>query len=400
MAGSSALRLTSGVLLFVGLARFMGSTQFGVLMTWFAIAGLCALPVNFGLSLFFLREASRDHDRGASLLNQVLGLKLLIFIVILTLICIASLFLEIPAKVLLPLFIMFAAESFTEIFCAQLRVLGRYSIETKFVSKQSILQFAIVAAFAIFDASPNTIALAFAISRLISMWVALSTVTAINTKTPSPAFANAYQTIRRSISYFADFGFQSSLVQVDVVLLSAFSGPTAVGIYQAGMKIAHGLSQLISIMVNVALPHISQKLIKEQLDGRLSFRVYGIFLLAGLFVSIPIYTTASWLGPLMYGPTYVGLPDIFRILAIFLIIRFVGAAAGVLLIASGEQVKRASVMAIALLVLILSSATLAPAHGALGVAIAMCIAYAFISISLGTILFFRIRNIKNVDRKP
>lgn len=391
MAGSTGLRLASGLFLFVVLARVMGAAQFGILMTWFSVGALCALPSNFGLSLFFLREASRSEDRGADLIDHIFGLKICIVIGTAFLMAIASFAPQVNIQLLWPLFFMNAFESFTDIFCAQLRVYGAYHLETAFVTKQAFLQFVIVAGIALTLQTPVSIALGFAISRLISLCVAAFEVRQVSGKLPKPIFSETTHIAKKSVGYFADFGFQSALIQVDVVLLSIFSGTTAVGVYQAGMRIVHGVSQLITVMVNVLLPRLSRQLLKEKLGWQVSGKIVGVFVFAGLCFGTPLYFGADLIAPLLYGTAFPSLPSVLKVLALFLLVRFSGAAAGVLLIASGEQTRRAIVMALALCVLCATAAYLMPHFGAVGAALAMCITYLFIAACLSGVLILRFK---------
>jgi O-antigen/teichoic acid export membrane protein len=398
MAGSTGLRLASGLLLFVVLAREMQIEQFGLLMTWFAIAALCAIPANFGLALFLLREGSRAEDRGTLLLNQIIGLKIFIIGVTSTAILMASFALPINTWLLWPLLFTHTAEAFTELFCAQLRILGHYNLETKFVTKQAVFQLIIVGAFGLTNSSPTFVALGFLLSRLVTIVFATQAIRNVTGAIPIPSFMHIGLIAKRASAYFADFGVQSTLVQIDVVLLSYFSGSASVAIYQAGMKIVQGLSQLITIIVNVILPRLSRNLINRPLGWKETGQVTALFLVAGLTLSTPMYLGSKLISSLLYGAKFPSLPPVLELLALFLLIRFIGAAAGILLIASGEQKLRATIMSIALLVLYLAGSYFMPAYGAQGAALAMSITYAFIAISLSFIVILRVRFTHNTPQ--
>lgn len=382
MMGSTALRLASGMFVFIVLARVMGVDNFGILMTWFAVAALCALPTNFGLSVYLLREAVRSEARCNRLLNQALGLKVLICSATVLLLILASFSHVVNASVLWPLFLMHSAESFTDLLCAQMRVSGAYAQETNFVTKQAVLQFLVVSLVAVINNSPSFIAWGFAVSRVVSLFVAKGVVTVLINDALWPQFKGSGQVARGAMHYFVDFGVQSTLIQIDIVLLGYFSGPTAVGIYQAGMRIVHGLSQLISVLVNVLLPRLSRNLIGQRLNLAIAGKVSAVFMFAGLTLGFTLYETAQPVTHSLYGYSFRALVPVLQLLALFLFIRFVGAAAGVLLIANGNQGIRALTMLLGLLVLCVAGYYLMPEGGAFGAAQAMCVTYAFIALSL------------------
>lgn len=392
MAGSTALRLASGLLLFVVLARVLGVAEFGRLMMWFAIAALIALPTNFGLSVYLLREVPLSADRGASLLVDAVVLKVMIASVTLTALAGVSLVTDIDTMLLWPLALTHLVDTFTDLLCAQLRAGGAFSVETRFVTRQSLLQFLIIALVAWSAPFAAAVAWSFLASRIISLMLAISVVARhLPSGWPKPRLTSAWALLRKARAYFADFGVQSSLIQVDVVLLGHFAGATAVGLYQAAMRVGHGISQAISVLVNVLLPRLSKRSATQAITWRPALLVTGVFSLLGGSVALPLYFGADFFAAVLYGDGYSGLPQIFQVVALFLFIRFLGAAAGVLLIACGDQGRRAIVMLLAVLLLGLLSAYCMPRFGAIGAVVAMCGTYAFIAISFALLVVLRLR---------
>lgn len=393
MAGSTALRLLSGLILFVVLARVLGVSEFGNLTMWFAVAALLALPTNFGLSIYLLREVPLSDDRGATLMVDALLLKGFIACLTLSILALAPVAIDFDARILWPLAITHLVDSFTELLCAQLRAGNAFKAETNFVTRQAIVQFVIVCLVAWGWPSSECVAWAFAFSRAVSLLIiSFGVRNEFNDVVlPKPQILRAFKLMRRARSYFADFGVQSTLIQIDVILLGHFAGPTAVGIYQAAMRVAHGVSQAITVLVNVALPRLSRRLIHRPLDTDLALKVLGIFFIAGTTVSFPLYVAADFFANLLYGDGYVGVSAVFKIIAVFLLIRFTGAAAGVLLIATGDQGKRAVVMLLAIICLGALSVFYMPRFGAVGAAIAMSVTYAVIALALSLLVVLRIR---------
>lgn len=393
MAGSTSLRLLAGLILFVLLARIVGATDFGRLMMWFAVGALASLPCNYGLSIYLLREVPRTADRGVQLLSDALLLKLAISALTLFVLILVGFALPADRWILLLLVAMHLIESFTDLLCAYLRAGGAFSAETRFVTRQAIVQFVIVASVAWFSPTVMSIAAAFAASRAVSVVLAVLTVKAhLNVRLAPSTWPRARVLLRGAHAYFVDFGVQSTLVQIDVVMLAHFAGAAAVGLYQAGMRLAHGISQAITIGVNVALPRLSKESERGGVGTKRVLQVFGVFGAAGACVSVPIYCLAPQIASLLFGKSFAGLDGVLRVIAIFLFIRFLGAAAGVLLIALGDQRSRATVMVGAVASLATLAVLLMPSGGAVGAAQAMTITYVLIALALTTILIVRLKN--------
>lgn len=397
MAGSTGLRLLSGVVLFVVLARLLGVSDFGNLMMWFAIAGLLSLPTHFGLSTYLLREVPISDDQGASILVDAFLLKGIIACGTVCIVVLTSYLVDFDSRLLWPLVFMHFIESFTELLCVHLRTSGAFKTETRFVTRQAVAQFVVIGLIAWFYPSAEPVAWAFALSRVVSLIIAIRVASRefSGVVFPKPDVARSLKLMSSARAYFADFGVQSTLIQIDVVLLGHLAGAAAVGLYQAAMRFAHGISQVITVLVNVVLPRLSHCLVGQQLDARLSLKVFAAFFVAGVSVSLPLYIFADSLSYLLYGSNYAGVSKVFEVIAMFLLIRFAGAAAGVLLIAVGDQGRRAVVMLLAVICLGLFSCYFMPRLGAVGAAAAMTGTYLVIATTLTVLVFLRMRGARD-----
>lgn len=400
MTGSTGFRLLSGVLLFVLLARMLGANTFGVLMAHFSAAYIIALPVNFGLSIYVLREVPISKDGGQEVIRDAVSFKIIVSILILALMLITRIFYEFNLILLALLYIMHATESFTDLFCAHIRSKGNFDIETKFASKQALIQFSIISISSIVLRDLNSIAISFLLSRLISLgliWQKLSAQADL--RKLNVTFLSCKTIAKKSSAYFADFGIQSTLIQIDVVLLNYFSGYTAVGLYQAAIRIAHGVSQAITILVNVLLPTLSKKYDSTELNTRGAAKVGMLFLVAGITLASPVYFLSDFLSVRIFGASYNGLSDILELVAMFIVIRFAGAGGGLLLIASGNQSARATIMFFGLLGLLIASWFFMPAFGARGAVLAMMTSYTIIALLTWSVFFYSLyRSVKNASK--
>jgi O-antigen/teichoic acid export membrane protein len=397
MAASTGLRLASGLLVFVFLARQLGVEAFGQRMIGMAVAGIVAMPCNYGLTFFLLNRGPRCDDGGFETLERLLGLKLILFLICLAIMVPVLSFMPVLPAVAFELLVMHVAESFTELLCVRMRVIGSFGKETKFVSAQACIQFFVVFIFALAFANPVGIAGGFMASRLIGLVVALFYLRPLHSAIPVPKIAGAKDLLREARPFFLDFSSQSALTQLDSVLLGYYSSGLAVGLYQAGMKLIQGVSQAISIMVNVALPKLAVMSERQQITRQVVTSTMGLFAATGLILAAPFYFFPTWLASTAFGSSFAGLGPILAWMALFLVVRFTAAASGMLLVALNEQGSRATVMAIAVVILVLASSIFMPRYGAVGAVFSMLAAYTFILISLSTIMLRK--SVKNTSKE-
>lgn len=393
MTATTGLRLGSGVALTVVLARVMGVDNFGQLMSWFAVGALLAVPVNYGLGPMLLREAVHQADGGLVLYRDSLGLMLAISIVITAIALPVGSYFHAPVALMAAMMLTHFIESFIQLNSALLRAQDKYIEETKFATIQAGLQFCIVLLASMAYPDPLVVALGFLASRIASVSIlTLITKKHLNSNL-APRFTRLSQSVRSGFHYFLDYGLFSTMQYIDVVLLKILAGPTAVGLYQAGMKVAGGINQLINIFVNATLPTLSKRLSGTKLSLAHVLQSVSLYGTLGFILTLPLLLFPEWISATLFGPNFQGLDNVMQILGIFVIVRFIGSGSGVVLVAIGDQQMRSVIMFIGLLALITASYVLMQDQGAEGAAKAVVIAYSVIAILLTALLLSRVGKI-------
>ncbi len=380
----------------VVLARQMGVQDFGLLMGWFAVGGLFAIPVNYGLGPLILREAVHQADRGALLLQNIIGLKLAISLPIMLGAALYGGVVHAPVGIMIAMLLTHVIDSYIDLFSCMLRSHGQYSAETRFATLQAALQFVVVFCGVMTSTDPLVVAAAFLFSRLLSLALLVRTMRTSLQASLRPVFSNLRSTASMGFHYFVDNGIQSSLQYVDVVLLKIFAGPVAVGNYQAGMKIVIGLTQAINILVNATLPALSKQLAGKTLEWRPAIKSVILYGGVGAILSLPLFLFSDWISNVLYGHDFSELPATLQLLAGFLFLRFVGAGSGIVLVAIGDQRVRSLAMALGLVVLVAASAVLMPRFGAEGAAFSMIATYGTVAMLLLLTLLHRVGNTARV----
>lgn len=393
MGSTTGLRLLSGMALSVILARAMGVEGFGTLMGWFAVGGLFSLPVNYGMGPLILREAVRQDDQGQLLLRQALGLKVVIAVPVLMAAFAYGWWTDGPLLVLAVLLLTHMVDSCVDLFGSVLRANGHYATETVFATFQAVAQFGVIVAAVLVSTATLAVAGAFLLSRFMPLFLAVWAIRKKTGMTVRPCFRNVSGMAKLGFHYFVDNGLQTAIQFVDVVLLKALAGPVAVGNYQAGMKVVVGITQVINILVNATLPGLSRELVKTPVRWKhfwVSILSYGAI---GALLSVPLFVFSQELAHLLFGLQFQDLPIVMKLLAIFLIVRFLSAGSGVLLAALGHQQIRSFAMLIGAIVLVTISQYLMRYYGAQGAALSVAVAYGVIGTILTIVLAVHVHRV-------
>lgn len=176
---------------------------------------------------------------------------------------------------------------------------------------------------------------------------------------------------------------QFLLLRVDTLLIQAFAGSVAVGVYSVAYPMAEALV-MISVAVNlVLLPRIA----RASMHRKDVLKVAGVTFMASISCSAIISVLAPSLVPTLFGTDF---RDAVVLLWILLPgVTLLNFARVIQTYFSGEKRFAPSILcsAAALVVLILLSMRLVPDHGSVGGAIAAAISYLVFAIAM-TIIFF------------
>ncbi len=386
MALSTALRLLTGVVIFILMARMWGPEKFGSFMYWFTITSLLGLIVDYGFGQQLMREIGHDKERTSELMAGVLMAKLL-----LTLILVVSLVVMtltpwgLHQDVLLFWVLMGTCivSSFAEVFNSVFRGLGKYHEETFIAAWVNAVNFGLVMGLLALDCGVVDVAIGFLASRLLFLLLAIRTFIRIVPAGCIKSTATVSCGIKKLISglpFAAETGFTNFQSQADTLIVQHFLGAGAVGIYQAGLRLMQGANTFAQVLSNVYLPPMA----KNAANGRelkiLADRLFIQMLMLGVAALLIFGFGANSITHLLYGNRYNDLVPIMPWFGLLLLVRYIAASHGVTLSAVGLQSSRVIAISISLLALIVASSFLIPHFGLLGMLYASITAVVCLSI--------------------
>lgn len=350
-------RLLVGLLLFLLLARLWGPQTFGTFAFVFSVCALLMLVVDFGFSLYLMREVAATPARAGALLAQSLRAKLVLCLPLLVLAGVAWLAVgsaTLPPALFSALLISALLMSFVDFLAAPLRALGRYDLETGLVTAGNAVQFLLAGGVAWAGGNVLPVALAMILSRAIFMVVAWQLLRHVLPGVPWRAGGEGVRSTLRSVwPYGVDGMLTTAWSQLDIVAVRLMLGVQAAGLYTAGQKIVQGVSSLAPVVGNVMIPRLSHQAAHAQAAfWRTAIKTGVVMALIGFLFAAPLLLAPQAIVMHLFGPAYAGLADVLPWFGLLLLVRYVGASFGLTLTAAGLQRRRVRCQLLGLLTLL------------------------------------------------
>jgi O-antigen/teichoic acid export membrane protein len=345
-AMSVGSRLLVGLLLFLLLARLWGPEQFGLFSFAFSLSALLVLVVDFGFSLYLLREVAATPERAPQLVSECYRLKLRLVAVAASASVLVMFALgrqTAPPLLAIPLLIAALLMSFSDFFVAPLRALGRFDLEAGVVTVSNAVQFALAGSVAWQGGTPAAVAWAMALARLFYLCLALVAVHKVipALQLRQPLIERPHVTLRRIWPYGIDGMLVTAWNQLDVVAVRVLFGTQALGLYTAGQKVVLGVGALAPVVGNVMIPRLARLAsTRNQHFWTAAIKTSVLMASIGTVFALPLMLFPLQITHQLLGSSYVGLEELLPWFGGILIVRYLGAGAGVLITAAGLQSRR------------------------------------------------------------
>jgi len=379
MGLSSAVRLSTGLILFILIARHLGPEEFGHYMFWYGVTLLCSRLANYGLSNLLLKEIAQHPENVKNALGESLSLRLLLSAGILICALGSSALVDRP-ELLLLLLLMHLVETATETLYVAYRALGHFAHESKLAAYAAILQISFVAIAVIAKQPPGVIAFAHLTGKTAQLALILPISRRIFGAFSLQSISTTFKFAMRTKAYAIDTLLGSAFGNIDSIVLRVYTSIDMVGIYQSGMRLFQGGAQAAPILANVFLPEIAKEALYEKKKSHTSLVLQAIFLTYGVVFGLALAYFPDQIVDLAFGENYKQLASFLPLFGLLFYLRFCGAAWGVILTATGHQGFRAKSTAIHLVFLLLVGSYLTYSMQAQGWLIALVLANLLLGI--------------------
>jgi len=349
MGLSSATRLGTGFILFVLIARHLGPEEFGHYMFWYGATFLCSLLANYGLGNMLLKEIAQRPESAADMLGKALTLRLMLSGCIFLCALGSSTVVDRP-ELLLALLLAHLVETISSTFYCAYRAVGHYARESQLAACAAIVQLIFVATAIITNQNAGIIALAYLTGKTSQLALIFPISKRIFGTFSLQPVNTVFKLAVHIKAYAIDNILGNTFGNIDSIVLRAYAGIDAVGIYQSGMRIFQGGAQAAPILGNVFLPEMARQTVGEKKNPqRIALVLQAFFLTYGVIFGLVLAYFPDQIVNFAFGESYKQLAALLPLFGLLFFIRFFAAAWGVILTAIGHQRYRAKATAIHLL---------------------------------------------------
>lgn len=386
---NSFLRFLSTALLYIILARALGVEEFGRFIFALAFTGIFFTFIDYGFSLFIVKEASQKPERITNLVKSIINSKLLLSIFFTVVLFITLKFLNYPKDTVIIVAILWLAAifySFGFFFNNVFRGLNKFQYETYPTILLNAAQFTIVGIFLLLGFKTLFVAIAYLLSRIL--YFAYSTYL-INTKVEkisfTPNFSESIKNLKKAWPYGIHAILATLYFQIDTVFLSYFKGNVEVGYYQAAMRILMASMIIYEAIVSAFFPLVGESIKNDKKAfERYASLLNKIVIFTGAALGLGIFIFSDLIITLLYGKEYLSSIIIMKILAGVIFLRFLGAGYALFITVAEGQTFRAIGVGVSVVVNIILNLILIPKYGAVGAAVASLLTH----IVLTAIFFY------------
>tara|TARA_Y100000310_G_scaffold345466_1_gene465300 strand:- start:8662 stop:10086 length:1425 start_codon:yes stop_codon:yes gene_type:complete len=328
--------------IFVFVARHLGNVIFGKFNFAYSFSIIAVIFADIGINYMLIREISRKKE----LLNKFVSNSFIIktvfsvIIFILTILILNILKYPLETRVLIYLLLAYMfLRSHTELLFSIFKVFEKMHYEAliKSIGLISILVLGFVGLM--FLDNIVTLALAFVIIQLFIFLITLVIVTKKFVKLKLEFDLNfSKKILKLAFPFSLAVIFAGIYFHIDNVMLSIMKGDISVAVYSAAYNITLALLFIPSMYSFAIYPILSRyyESDKKKVDF-IYERSFKYLFMLGLPISVGLYIIAQNIILFIYGPNYATSIIVLKILAWFILFKFISFLTGILLSSINKQ---------------------------------------------------------------
>ena len=371
---SSAVRLGTNLLLFVGIARLYGPEAFGQFATAHIYLTLLLYIADFGLDLLLATEIAKDAQNAQVLMERFLPLKLALGSIATVAMWGLTLFSGTSPEtktLMVILSVGLLGTTITTFYFAVGRGFEQLHHEALVVSYQQGFLLGALVVLGWSRMPLEWFAAAFVASRLLGLILIHRRIKKrMSLRIGRVTFKNWRGAFAQGLPWGGNLIFGALFFQLDALLISGWLGDQSAGIYQSAMKLLVVVLAIPDVLVNALLP-VFARLYAEARDrweelGRITSRTL-LYLALPFGMMFMIYP--GQVLPLVYGAGgFEEATPILRVFGAVLIVRFSVEVFGLALTTTRRQIVRMWIVFAATILNLALNAFAIPRLGILGAA--------------------------------
>jgi len=335
-------------LYFLFVAKVFLKEQTGAYFLALTVTTIFSVVADFGITPVVIREVAKEAEQALGLVRRALGLKLPIIILSIVGAILAARLLgysaEIQFLVLLACVIM-AEDAISLLYFGVLRGLHVLQYESLGMMIGGLITVTIGGLSLLIHPSLVFLIVALAVGSLFNaIFSASLVVKKLGWPAIIPSFKKWGQLLKTSLPFFLAGGFSKLYSYIDSILLSAFIGVGAVGIYAVAYKMTYAFQFLPMAFVAALYPGMSSMVGRD--TGKLA-EMFEKSMWYLLIISSPIVFGIFAIAPDVVNLTrkeYFEAVPVLRALIFVLLPLFLDFPIGSLLNAAGRQTTKTIIM--------------------------------------------------------
>lgn len=331
--------------IFVYIARQFGNVIFGRFNFAYSFSLIAVIFADIGINYMIVREISRKKDLLNKFISNSFFIKSTLFIIvfILTVLILRTLNYPPETQILAYLLLIYMfLRSNTELLYSVFKAFERMHYEAliKSVGIVSILIFSIFGLW--LKNNVIILGLVFVFVQFITLIV---TYIVVNKKFVKLKLEIEFKFVKKIIMLALPFTlsmiFAAIYFHIDNIMLSLFKGDVPVGIYSASYNITMAILFIPGMYIFSIYPILSSNYKKHKKKVRFIYeRSFKYLYMLGLPISVGLYLIARNIILFIYGTNYSSSILVLKILAWFILFKFVSYLTGIILSSIDKQKYR------------------------------------------------------------
>lgn len=367
-------------LIFVFIARSLGSLVFGKFNFAYAVSIIAVLFMDMGINYMLIRDMAKNRSLVSKYIANSFIVKTALSIVVFVFVYLIFSTSNYPdeTKILVYILVFFAfLKSFTELLFSVFKAYEAMHYEAVF----KILRMAATLAFGLFAIRfykdivilSAIFVIVEAVIFILSLYAVWSRLVKINA---SFDYGFSKKILKDAVPFSLSMIFASIYFYIDSIMLSVMKGDGAVGTYSAAYNLTLAILFIPGMYVFAIYPVLSKNLGKFRQKIVLIYeRSFKYMYMIGLPISIGFFILAQNIILFTYGREFFPSVAVLKLVSWFVFIKFVSFITGIMLSVHMQHLRTLSQGITALLNIILNL-LLIPRYGFIGAGIATLISEA------------------------
>jgi O-antigen/teichoic acid export membrane protein len=371
---SSVVRLGTNILMFVGVARFYGAETFGQFTVAHAYFTLALTLGDFGLDMLLATEIARDLGQAERTIARILPLKIAFGLLATLAFGFVAWMLglsDATTRLMLIMSLGILATTLTTFCFAIGKGFEALDIETRATFLQQTVLLVVLVGLGVMKVSVYWIAWAFVLTRVVGLVSgALQVFRRYHIRITFRLMGMRDTPVGQWLPFGVTLIFGTLLIQQDTLLLAAWKGDHAAGLYQAAMKLIAVVLVVPDVVTAALLPVFSRLFVENR--GRWQ-DVVGITAKFLCFVCVPVVVVfliyPSDVISLVYGDhDFQEAIPVLAVLGLMVFVRFSVETFGLVLTTTRRQIMRMWIVVVSAILNVLLNSYAIPRYGIVGAA--------------------------------